>query len=136
MNPTRSHTTDTPARATAAGAALIRALLDRDLDAARALLAPDIAFSALLPPRVVELDDRESVLELLAGWFPAGAVDELQALESDTVVDRHRVGYRVRWHDPDGRPLVFEQQAYYDLGAAGISWMHLVCTGHRALPDG
>jgi hypothetical protein len=134
MNPTV--TTSVPARATTPGAALILALVGHDLDAARDLLAPDIAFSALLPPRVVELGDRDAVLALLAGWFPPGAVDELQALESDTVVDRHRVGYRVRWHDPAGRRLVFEQQAYYDLGATGISWMHLVCTGHRSLPAG
>lgn len=123
----------TPVR-TASGPALIHALVGHDLDTAHGLLAPDITFSALLPPRVVELGHRDAVLELLAGWFPAGGVDELLALESGTVVDRHRVGYRVRWHNPAGERFVFEQQAYYELGTAGISWMHLVCTGHRPLP--
>jgi hypothetical protein len=40
----------------------------------------------------------------------------------------------VRWHNPSGEQFVFEQQAFYHLTAAGISWMHLVCTGHRPLP--
>lgn len=124
-----SHTTP----AALPGAALVHALIRNDLDTARELLAPDISFSALLPRRVVQLDEREAVLELLSGWFPAGAVDELQALESGTVVDRHHLGYRVRWHDPAGERFVFEQQTYYDADDTGITWMHLVCTGHRPL---
>lgn len=124
-----------PTLTTTPGAALITALAAHDLDTARGLLAPDIAFRALLPPCVVELDDREPVLDLLAGWFPDGAVDDVEVVAPDTVVDRHRVGYRVRWHDPAGEQFVFEQQAYYDADDTGITWMHLVCTGHRSLPD-
>ncbi len=117
------------------GAALIHALAGADRDAARGLLAPDLVFRALLPPLVVELDDRERVLDLLAGWFPPGGVEELEEVGSGTVLDRHRVSYRVRWHDAAGDRFVFEQQAYYDVGDAGITWMHLLCTGHRSLPE-
>lgn len=127
MNKTRSY----PTWLAAPGATLIRSLVENDLDAARDLLAPDIAFCALVPRRVIELDDRNAVLELLASWFPAGGVDQLEMLETGTVVDRHRIGYRVRWHNQAGEQLVFEQQGYYDVGDTGICWMHLVCTGHR-----
>jgi SnoaL-like domain len=126
--------TMTPSHPLTAADALIHALLRNDLDTARNLLAPDITFRALLPRRVAEPAGREAVLELLACWFPAGAVDELEALVSGTVVDRHHVGYRVRWHNPAGERFVFEQHAFYDAGDTGITWMHLVCTGHRALP--
>lgn len=131
MDETHSNGT---AVAAPAGAALIRALAAGDLAAARDLLDEGVAFSALLPRRVVVLDSRDAVLDLFAGWLPAGGIDELEVLEEDMVVDRRRVGYRVRWHDPAGGRFLFEQQAYYDVGEAGIRWMHLVCTGHRPLP--
>ena len=98
------------ARTTTLGTELVHALVANDLDTARTLLAPHIAFRALLPQRVVELGDRDEVMELLAGWFPSGAIDELQALDTATIVDRQYVGYRVLWHNPAGEQLIFEQQ--------------------------
>jgi hypothetical protein len=47
------------------------------------------------------------------------------------VVDRHNVGYRIRWASPDG-PMVFQQHASYDIDGAGqITRWHLVCSGDK-----
>lgn len=46
-------------------------------------------------------------MNVLTGWFPPGAVEELERLETDQVGARHRVGHSVRWNDPAGGSLVF-----------------------------
>lgn len=68
-------------------------------------------------------------MAILAEWFPPGDVEALDPIETGRIAQRPRVGYRVRWRTPDGELLEFEQQAYYDAGPDGITWMSLVCSG-------
>lgn len=56
-------------------------------------------------------------------------------LETTRVVDRHRVGYRIRWSAPDQGTFVFEQQAFYDTTGGRIAHLQLVCSGDRPLPS-
>lgn len=114
---------------------LIRALVAGDA-AAHACLAPDVTVTALLPKKVREVSDRETAMAMFLEWFPAGSVDELEHLEADSIGARRRVGYRVRWTTEEEGTSVFEQQAYYDAGESGITWMHLVCSGDLPVAPG
>lgn len=58
------------------------------------------------------------------------------ALDTEPIGSRRRIGYRVRWRSPEEGAQVFEQQAHYDVGDAGISWLHLVCSGDHAVASG
>jgi hypothetical protein len=114
------------------GADFARALAAKDAGAIRDLIHPEIDFRGLTPNRVWEAQDREEVLSiLLANWFEDD--DEIQALESietDTIADRERVGYRFSVSNTDGRFLV-EQQAYLADRDGQIGWMRVVCSGFR-----
>jgi hypothetical protein len=113
------------------GESLIRALIEQDHAGARALLAPAVQFRALLPGRLVEAAGAERALAILAPWFPPGSA--IERLESDLMIDRPRVLYRVRWPDGDDR-WIFEQQAYYDVVDGKIVRFHALCSGDRPAP--
>jgi hypothetical protein len=69
--------------------------------------------------------------DVLPAWIEDDEqVEELISVETDTVADRERVGYRYRLRTPDGSFLV-EQQAYIGEREGRIGWMRLVCTGSR-----
>jgi hypothetical protein len=51
-------------------------------------------------------------------------------LETDMVIDRERVGYRLAVRNADRRFLV-EQQAYLYGRDGRIAWMRVVCSGYR-----
>jgi len=119
-------------RSIAPGAQLIEALAGRDFEGARSLLTPDIAFKAWTPTKgYFELAGADAVMTLLREWYEADSL--IEATETDQIVDRHRVGYRIRWTAPEGDAFVFEQQAFYDVTGGRISALQLVCTGDRPL---
>ena len=117
---------------TTLGTDFARALAAKDAVAIRELIHPEIDFRALTPNRTWEASDRDELISiLLESWFEAD--DEIEALESvetDTVADRERVGYRFSVTNPDGRHLV-EQQAYLEDRDGKIAWMRVVCSGFR-----
>jgi hypothetical protein len=117
---------------TTLGTDFARALAAKDPVAIRELIHPEIDFRALTPNRTWEASDRDELISiLLESWFEAD--DEIEALESvetDTVADRERVGYRFSVTNPDGRHLV-EQQAYLEDRDGKIAWMRVVCSGFR-----
>ena len=114
------------------GTDFARALAEKDSTRLLELMHPEIDFRALTPSRNWEAKDRHEVLSILFGnWFEDS--DEIQGLEhveSDTVVDRERVGYRFSVTKPDGHFLV-EQQAYLAARDGQIGWMRVVCSGYR-----
>lgn len=134
--PAASH--DAPMTETAApttpGAELVEALASGDHDRAAGLLAPDVALAALVPSKLIEKQGRDAVAAVLCGWFPQGAT-RLLACDTGAVGERGAVRYRVRFEDPKDGAQVFEQQAYYDSGEAGITRLRLVCSGDHAVAD-
>jgi hypothetical protein len=86
----------------------------------------------MTPNRVWEATDPDAVIAtVLRQWFEdSDEIEALDQLESDTVVDRERVGYRFRVRNPDGRFLV-EQQAYLSARGGRIVWMRVLCSGFR-----
>jgi hypothetical protein len=118
--------------ATTLGADFARALAAKDAAAIRELIHPQIDFRGLTPSRAWEASDREALITiLLESWFePDDEIEALESVESDTVADRERVGYRFSVTNPDGRHVV-EQQAYLSERDGQICWMRVVCSGFR-----
>jgi uncharacterized protein (DUF58 family) len=119
-------------RTTTLGADFARALAAKDAAAIRELIHPEIDFRGLTPSRTWEASDRdERISILLESWFEAkDQIEVLESVESDTVADRERVGYRFTVTNPDGRHVV-EQQAYLADRDGQIAWMRVVCSGFR-----
>jgi hypothetical protein len=120
---------------TTIGAEFAEALAVKDFDRIRELLDPEIDFRGLTPNRVWDANDPESVITgVLQHWFEE--VDEIQSLEeleTGTIVNRERVGYRFKVQHPDG-PYLVEQQAYLEVTDGRISWMRVVCSGALDIP--
>jgi hypothetical protein len=117
---------------TTLGAAFARALAVKDAGRIRELIHPEIDFRGLTPSRFWEATDADALLSILfEKWFEdTDEIRTLEQLESDTVVDRERVGYRFGVRNPDGEFLV-EQQAYVRERDGRIDWMRVVCSGFR-----
>jgi ketosteroid isomerase-like protein len=120
---------------TTLGADFARAFAERDADRLRALLHPEIDFRGMTPTRVWEATGTDAVVEvLLENWLDdSDHVDAVDGIETDTLVDRERVGYRYSVSKPDGR-FVVEQQAYLSTRDGRIDWMRVVCSGFRPAP--
>ena len=98
--------------ATTLGTAFAEAVTSKDYRRVADLLHPEIDFRALTPRRSWEAGDPDTVIEqILKSWIePDEHVEELIAVDSDTIGDRERVGYRYRLRTPDGI-FVVEQHA-------------------------
>jgi hypothetical protein len=119
------------------GTDFARALAVKDSSRLVELMHPEIEFRGLTPNRSWEADGSEAALEVILGsWFEdEDEIESLDKLESDTVADRERVGYRFSLSCPDGRYVV-EQQAYLSARDGRIGWMRVVCSGFRPVSPG
>ena len=119
-------------RTTTLGADFARAFAAKDSAAIRDLVHPEIDFRGLTPNRAWEASDRDELISILFdSWLEdKDEVEALESVESDSVADRERVGYRFSVNNPDGRFLV-EQQAYLAERDGQIGWMRVVCSGFR-----
>ncbi len=117
------------------GTRFAEALAAKDFEGVRALLHPEIDFAGLTPRRSWAAGDPSAVIEdVLRSWFEdSDEVDEVLSIDSDTVADRERVGYRFAGHNEDG-PFLVEQQAYLSERDGRIDWMRVICSGMRP-PD-
>ena len=106
------------------GERLVRAIAARDALTLHELISPKVASGAELVDDVI-----------LGTWFEdTDHIDEIESIESATVVDRHRIGYRFRITNPSGTFEV-EQQAYYDVADDKISWLRVICSGFRRVRE-
>jgi hypothetical protein len=114
------------------GADFARAIAEKDRDRVRELLASDVDFRAMTPSRSWEASDPDAVLEIVFGhWFEdADEIEAVEAIDTDDVADRQRVGYRFGVRNAEGS-FVVEQQAYLAERDGEISWMRVVCSGFR-----
>ena len=90
----------------------------------------------MTPRRTREASDPDAVLAIVFGhWFEdADEIEPLEQLETDSVADRQRVGYRLKLDNPEGRFLI-EQQAYLSEQDGKIAWMRVLCSGFRPVPQ-
>jgi hypothetical protein len=123
--------------ATPLGARFVAALAARDHAQVASLLHPEVDFRGLTPGRCWEASTATQVVEeVVRSWYgDRDRIDEVLEVETARVADRERVGYRLAVSNPDGRFLV-EQQAYYETRDGSISWMRIMCSGWRPVPDG
>jgi GNAT superfamily N-acetyltransferase len=114
------------------GTDFAHALAVKDAGRLAALLHPDVDFAGLTPSRSWEASGAQAVLDvLLQSWFePKDEIRSLEHVESDSMADRERVGYRFSVTNPDGDFLV-EQQAYLAPVDGRIGFMRVVCSGFR-----
>jgi hypothetical protein len=113
------------------GRAFAEALSGKQFDDAIALLDREIEFRALTPRRNWEASDPAEVGEILRQWFKDTVeIEEVVAIETDSVADRRRVAYRFQGRNEDG-PFAIEQQAYYSEQGGRIVWMRILCSGFR-----
>jgi hypothetical protein len=119
--------------ATPIGEQFVRAVAAKDGEALREILAPEIDFRALTPGRFWEASSAAEVVDdvILAHWFATGdRIDRVESIEHGVVVDRERVGYRLRVTNDDGEFIV-EQQAYFDVEDGRIAWLRIMCAGYQ-----
>lgn len=118
------------------GERFVRAVVDRDRAALLAVLTPEVDFRGMTPGDVWRATSARALVDdvLFARWFePTDHVDAIEGIETSTVVDRHRIGYRLRMTNDDGTFAV-EQQAYYEVEGNRIGWLRILCSGCRELP--
>lgn len=120
----------------AAAGRFVDALAARDFDAVVGTLAPDVAFRALLPRRVLDVCGREAVRSAFETWFgSAERWDMIEAVVGEVGGLVH-LRWRLRLTKPELGPgdFVVEQQVYAHPGADGhLRNVALLCTGFR--PD-
>ena len=116
------------------GTRFARAFTAKDFAAVLDLLDPDVDFRGLTPNRAWEAQTAEElVASVLRTWLDDDdRVEGIDRIETDTMADRERVGYRFTVSNPDGR-FVVEQQAYLMARDGRIVWMRALCTGFRPL---
>lgn len=114
------------------GTEFARALAVKDFDRISDLVHSEIDFRALTPNRNWEAGSPDALVSgVLHHWFEEDdEIEALEQVETGTVGDRERVGYRFRVRNPDGL-FVVEQQAYLSGSDGRIEWMRVVCSGFR-----
>jgi hypothetical protein len=115
------------------GERFARAIAAKDAPALLGLLAPEVDFRAMTPVRFWESNSAVEVVDdvVFGKWFePTDAIESIEGIENDVVMDRERVGYRFRVTNADGA-FVVEQQAYLGVQDDRIAWLRIMCTGYR-----
>ena len=109
---------------------LATAVARRDEPGLLLLLDPGVAFRGMTPDRFTEAHGPGEVLEvLLTDWLtPADQVTGIKSVDTDTVADLHRVGYRLYVVNPGGS-FVVEHLAYFRLRADRVVWLQMMSSG-------
>ena len=111
----------------------IDGLAARDFDAVVGSLTDDVAFRAVLPRRVLDLEGSAAVRATLDKWFGAAERWELVEAVIGEIGGRIHLRWRLRLTNPDVGPGTFlvEQQVYADTGPDGrLRDVALLCTGY------
>ncbi len=120
--------------ALAVGRAFVRALATRDWDGLAACFESDARFRAVVPDPD-PFRDRSGADEsaaLFRRWFGGTEAFELVGSRVETIADRLHMSWRAHCLE-DGAWSVIEQQGYATLGATGIAYLNLVCSGFRPI---
>ena len=115
---------------------IIDGLAARDFDAVVAAMVDDVHFRALLPSRVMDLNDRAEVRAAFDMWFGGAERWELVEAIVGEVGGRLHLRWRLHVVNPDrgAGTLLVEQQVYADVAADGrLTDVSLMCTGYRPL---
>jgi hypothetical protein len=110
-------------------------IFKRDRSALLAVLADGVDFGGLTPRRVWEASSPTGVDDIVLGhWFQETDILETLDVTTSIVNDRNHLSYRFSGRNSDG-PFVVEQQAYFDTADGRITWMRVLCSGFRPVPE-
>ncbi len=114
------------------GERFARAIASKDAEQLAELFSPEIDFRGLTPGRVWESSSSTALAQVILGqWFEDNdEIEAIERLETSSIVDTERVGYRFAIKNPDGRFLV-EQQAYLRTTEDQIDYLRILCSGYR-----
>ena len=109
---------------------LATAVARRDEPELLRLLDPGVAFRGVTPDGFTEVQGPAAVVEvLLTHWLtPDDQVTGIKSVDTDTVADLHRVGYRLYVVNPGGS-FVVEHLAYFRLRADRVAWLQMMSSG-------
>jgi hypothetical protein len=93
---------------------------------------PRVRFRALTPNNTFGLFGASAATETMQNWFGDASTIEVQADETEPIVDRVRLSYRFKLQE-DGVWKVVEQQAMCQVEDGLITDISIVCSGFRPL---
>jgi hypothetical protein len=111
---------------------LLDAIVTRDFDSIRVILASDARMRALLPRSIVQTDTAEAAVETFREWFGAHKSCTVIATDQHTVEGREFLSYNLLVQ-PDWAPDLFhivEQSGYCRVTDDRVTRLDLVCTGY------
>jgi len=77
----------------------VDAFLANNWEGLRLQLADEVAFRALLPPRVSEVDDADAAIALMSSWFDNDEkVTQIETTDTEPMSVKQRASYRFRTH--------------------------------------
>ena len=120
---------------TTLGEQLAKAMVAKDADTLRRVLADDVDFRAMTPGKFWESASADEVVDriILGRWFtPTDHLEALERVDAGSVGGREKVNYLLRGHNNDG-PFLVEQHAYYDVVDDRITWLRVACSGYRSV---
>lgn len=126
------------ARLRSPGRRFLDAVVSRDVEALRGLLARDVWLRALLPRDLDERRGAAAVAAAFHGWYGTAAAFEPITVGHDAIAGKERVAYRILLR-PDWAPdtwHLIEQNAFLSLRDGRIRKIDLVCTGFMPVGDG
>ena len=121
----------TTAHANDVASRFLDALSHRDFDGLAATFKKDGRLRGLVPSALREAEGREAVAERFRIWNGDAEGWELLESETNELADIVTLRWRVASSDPELGRTIYEQTAYAEIGADGIAWMNLVCSGDR-----
>lgn len=112
------------------GIELATAVARKDEAALLLLLDPEVDFRGMTPDRFWTAHGPVQLLGiLLSQWLPpADQVTGIKSIDTDTIAEVHRVGYRLYVLNPGGS-FVVEHLAYFRMRADRIAWLQVMTSG-------
>ncbi len=112
------------------GPKLVESLLRKDFERLLGTLDPRVRFRALAPGESVDVGSADEVVRVFRRWFEDKDELELLLSESEPLVDRVQLRYRLRLRR-SGEPLLVEHRLCGDVEDDRFVSLDLLCSGFR-----
>jgi len=117
----------------ASAQAFVNAVLRLDFEALEAILAPKVEFRALVPGELVNVATASEAVQCFRRWFGDKTDLELLHHQSEPLIDRLLLEYRLRLYKK-GQPYLVEQRLCCTIEDGRFAVIDMLCSGFR--PEG
>lgn len=116
------------------GNVLINCLEEQRFEDLEYIFSDTIHFRALIPSKLVTLNNSTEAMHTVKKWFGVGDADEFKILDSscDVLVDCLHIGYKI-FLTYRGSAYKVEQHVFCEVSSGKIQKLSLVCSGFRKL---